>query len=469
MERFRTWTLRIAGGAAMTLAALAGPARAENLADALVGAYTTSGLLQQNRALLRAADEDVAIAVSALRPIIGYSASLQRNINESLGRLGALRSSSSSATLSITAEILLFDNNATQLGIQATKEAVLATRQALISVEQSVLQRAVIAYMSVLREREFVELRRSNVRLITQELRAAQDRFEVGEVTRTDVALAEARLAEARSNLATAEGNLVNAREEYLVATGSLPGRLNPPPPAPARPGSVKAAQAVALRVHPDIAEARHQVAAAELVVLQAEAQFGPTVRLRGGYSRSETFGSTAYDDGLSASIVLNQNIYQGGARTAQLRRSMAQRDARRANLLTVAENVAQAVVQAYVRLEVAQATIQATDRRIQAAQVAFNGVREEATLGARTTLDVLDAEQELLDARTARIAAQADIAIASYQLLQAQGLLTAERLGLGVQVYDPAAYYNLVKDAPAFVSKRGQQLDKVLRRLNKD
>ena len=147
----------------------------------------------------------------------------------------------------------------------------------------------------------------------------------------------------------------------------------------------------------------------------------------------------------------------------------MAQRDAARSALLNVQEAIAQAAAAALVRFEVAQATIEANDRRIAAAQVAFNGVREEASLGARTTLDVLDAEQELLDAQAARIAAQSELYVAAYQILAAQGLLTASNLKLPVQIYDAEAYFNQVKTAPAFRSQQGQQLDRVLRKIAKD
>ena len=241
-------------------AGLATSAAADNLAEALVGAYTSSGLLQQNRALLRAADEDVASAISSLRPIVSWSNTITHSFGESRSLAGFNSNSSTSVNLALSAELLVFDNGNSKLGIQAAKETVLATRAGLLAIEQQILLRAVDAYMSVIREGEFVALRRNNMRLIAQELRAAQDRFEVGEVTRTDVALAEARLAEARSELATAEGNLINAQEEYLNAVGKRPGRLSPPPKLPKRPGSLDTAKARAVRGHPQIIQAQHQM-----------------------------------------------------------------------------------------------------------------------------------------------------------------------------------------------------------------
>lgn len=461
----RAWLL----AGAMSLAAPA-VTWAENLADALVGAYEYSRILEQNRALLRAADEDVAIALSALRPVLDFAISVTRDVTETTsGGVTLTDRAVSSSTAALTASMLLYDNGESRLNKQAAQELVLATRAALLSAEQQILLRAVRAYMSVISAIEFVDVSENNVRLLTEELRAAEDRFEVGEVTRTDVALSEAALAEARSNLADAQGDLVNARQEYLTVVGREPGNLAPPPPLPARPASIDAAKSVAVRRHPDVQQAQFDVAAAELNVMAAEASLGPTVRLTGNLSVSESRNEILDSDSSSLSLDYTQRIYQGGGLAARIRQLMAQRDSSRANLLQVQDNIAQNAANALVRFRVAQATLQATDRRISAADVAFQGVREEATLGARTTLDVLDAEQSLLDARVARIVAQAELYNAAYEILASQGALTAENLRLGVTIYDPAAYYNQVKDGPAYYSEQGRQLDRVLRALGKN
>ena len=194
----------------------------------------------------------------------------------------------------------------------------------------------------------------------------------------------------------------------------------------------------------------------------------GPTASVQADVGVSESIDTSnyAYDGGVSLS--LRQPIYQGGALAASLRRSMAARDSSRSNLLNVQRDVIQDVNDAFVRLEVARASLVATEERVRAAQVAFDGIREEATLGARTTLDVLTAEQELLNAQTARLSDLAERSIASYELLATQGLLTAERLGLAVQIYDPTIYYNLVKNAPSKLSKQSKELDRVLKALGK-
>ncbi|MHA6263742.1 TolC family outer membrane protein [Arenibacterium sp. CAU 1754] len=456
--------------AAVSFAALAPQAgKAENLADALVGAYNTSGLLEQNRALLRAADEDVAIAVARLRPVLDFILSARHVFRESGNAyFDNATTNTNPLTAQLIAEWLFYDGGARGFGVEASKETVLATRQSLVSIEQTILFRAVSAYLQVILQSENVTLRLNNLRVLNEELRAAQDRFDVGEVTRTDVALAQSRVAAARSELATARGEVVKAQAEYANAVGRKPGTLAGQPKMPKPPASIDAAVAVAVRSHPDILAAQHQVSAAELTIQQRRHEMGPTASLRAEVGATEDFGASTRSGDATLSLNLSKRLYQGGARPAQVRLATARRDSARANLLTVQRNVIQDVNDAYVRLQVAQASLTATAERIRAAQVAFDGIREEATLGARTTLDVLSAEQELLNALTAQISARSEQSLSAYLLLQAQGLLTAERLGLDVQIYDPALYYNLSKSAPANRSKQSRELDRVLKALGK-
>ena len=476
-------------------AALAAPgaAAAETLTDALIGAYQTSGLLQQNRALLRAADEDVAIAVAALYPVLNYAATAnytvtradtpgESQINPVSGLpivdpvtgapilIGGGRRSTSelTGTLGLTAQITLLDGGRNRLSIDAAKEAVLATRATLRDVEQDVLLRAVVAFFSVLRDEEFVSLRQNNVRLISEELRAAQDRFEVGEITRTDVSLAEARLAEARSFLASAEGDVTVSREEYLAVVGRYPGDLVEPT-SPMQPAAtVEAARAVAVRRHPSILESQRNVTVSEINIRRAYAERRPALTLEGQLSGSvaEGGGGVTRSDGLT--LQYGGPIYQGGRLDALYRQAVAQAEASRAVLLVTVEQVRQDVATAFMNLSVAQATLESNRQQVSAQQVAFEGTREEATLGARTTLDVLDAEQDLLDARTNVVAATTNQFVAAYQLLASMGLLTVEELGLGIVEYDPEAYYEAVREAPV-VSPRGRRLDAVLKRLGQN
>nr|WP_241188227.1 TolC family outer membrane protein [Pseudohalocynthiibacter aestuariivivens] len=445
-------------------------AQADTLADALVGAYNHSGLLDQNRALLRAADEDVAATVAGLRPIINWSTDITRSFSRTptVPGPGNTNSAATNANAGITAELLLYDFGRTPLQISVAKETVLATRQTLIGIEQQVLLRAVRAYMNVQRNTRFVALRQSNVRVISQSLRAARDRFEVGEVTRTDVAQAEARLSSAESGLAAAQGDLLQAIEEYIAAVGHKPGRLTQPPRLPTITRSVDSAKTVAVRYHPDVLKVQHDVAAAELSILVADAAMKPRVTLNGSLGVREELGGSSFSRQGSFGIQAAGPIYQGGGLSAARRRAMAIRDAQRGLLHITSHAVRQNVGNAYAILRAAQAVATSSNDEVRAAQVAFNGVREEAKLGARTTLDVLNAEQELLNAKANQISAQADVYIAAYSVLSSMGQLTAKDLNLAVQTYDPSAYYNLVKTAPVPSSKQGKQLDRVLRSLGK-
>ncbi len=431
--------------------------RAETLADALVSAYRNSGLIEQNRALLRAADEDVATAVSALRPMLSYSASA--TYSEPARQPGTDRLS---ASIGLQGKLLLYDGGASRHAIAAARETVLATRAGLLDIEQQVLLRAVTAYMNMRRDSEIVALRQNNVRVISEQLRAAQDRFDVGEVTRTDVALARSRLAQARAGLAAAKGALAASREEYKAAIGHYPKTLAPPRGLPGTARSLEEARGIALSAHPQVKKVQHEVAAAELNVKRAASRMKPQLK-----ATAQVAVDKDGNDSSSIGLTFGGPIYQGGQLSALYRKALAQRDAARAGLHLVGLNVAQGVGNAWSQLEVARAQITASDQQIRAAQVAFRGVKEEATLGARTTLDVLDAEQELLDARASRVSAVTSQYIAAYQLLSAMGLLTADHLKLGVPTYDPAAYYNAVQGAPA-TGARGKRLDAVMKALGK-
>ncbi len=457
----------IAGSMAMAYLVPAA-SRAENLADAMIGAYKSSGLLEQNRALLRAADEDLAATAAALRPVIDWTVSITRSFSERDVGLGPTRGFSTDLFAGLVLNQMIYDGGAARLARQAAQETVLATRQSLLSAEQQILLRAVRAYLNVILTSETVRLRENNLRVLREELRAAQDRFEVGEVTRTDVALAESRVANARSGLAQARGNLDNARAEYVNAVGRAPGRLAGQPRLPKVVEAEQRAVAIAMKTHPDILAAQHQVAAAEIMVQRAAKAYGPRINLRAQVGLGENLGNSNYSRTADITLGLQQRIYQGGALAAQHRRAIAARDAARAGLLMAQRNVRQGVSDALVLLRAARASLVAAREQVRAAQIAFDGLREEAKLGARTTLDVLTAEQNLLDAQTLLIQARASQSLAVYQLLAAQGLLTAERLGLAVKIYDPAAYYDMVKDAPARFSKRGKALDRVMESLGR-
>ncbi len=460
----------LAAVAAAALLALGGQAaRAESLADTMVAAYRHSALIEQNRAVLRAADEDVAAAIAALRPVVQWTAN--HTVSRAEGLLGYTTARSTS--LQIGAQMTLYDWGRSQLAIDSAKEQVLATRQGLVAVEQDILLAAAVAFFDIKQATERVALQQNSVEVLTRERQAAQDRFDVGEITVTDVALADAQLAQTQAALAAAQGDLEVAREAYLAATGRFPERLDAPPPLPRLPASVDEARAIGQRNHPLIAQAQRQAAAAELGVAAAAAERNPTLtgNIGAGITRSpQTQLGGEYDtrDSASVGLELNQTIYSGGRLSAAHRRAMAVRDQARAILLNVSRQISQQVGESWANITVARAQIGAIDEQISAAQQAYNGIREEASLGARTTLDVLDAEQSLLEARADRITAEANLQLAHYQLLAAMGRLTVEHLNLGIPTYDPSQYYNAVRDAP-YTSKQGESLDRVLRALGRD
>jgi len=437
-----------------------GAAQAETLTDAFILAYQNSNLLEQNRALLRAADEDVVIERSALLPVIKF---VSQSAFQSPARTTAgLKVDNWNTTHQLSMSLTLFDNGQTRYAMDAAKETVLGLRSALLQLEQQVLLNTVTSYMEVIRAAQAVSLGQSNVRVITQELRAARDRFEVGEVTRTDVAIAEARLAAARGNFASAVGDLEIARETYMAVVGRAPGNLRWPSAPPMVAKTEHAAKALAERNHPSIDEAQHGVNAAEANIRRSKAGMGPSVTSSAAVNLDDSFESS-----FQGALQLNVPIYQGGRLRALARQAAARRDSARAALLQSVVNVRRDVGTAWARLQVAAATTEASRRQVSASQVAYNGVREEAKLGSRTTLDVLNAEQELLDARTSLITAEVQQYVSVYTLLSAMGLLTSEHLKLGIVTYDPVEYYNY-SSTQAPISMRGTKLDKVLKSLGK-
>ena len=453
--------------AAALAAMLPASAMAESLADTMVAAYRYAALLDQNRAVLRAADEDVASAVASLRPVIDWTLRHQYANTDGIDV--------SNQTLALQAQLTLYDWGRGQLAVDIAKELVLGTRARLVSVEQDVLLRAVDAYLNVRSARQRVDLQQNSLRLLTEELRAANDRFSVGEITVTDVSLAQAQQAESRAQLATAEGDLEVAIEAFRAATGRAPGDLSAPPDLPNLPKTVSAAQAIGQRTHPAIQEAQRSVAASELQVAAAAAERRPVLGASVGIEAQRiderlAFGGTGDKEivpGATASLQLSQTIYSGGRLSSGHRKAMAGRDSQRASLLQTSRQVTEAVAVSYANIGVARAQLVAIREQIEAAKQAYEGVREEATLGARTTLDVLDAEQSLLEAYVNRITAEANLQLAHYQLLSAMGLLTVENLKLGIPTYDPSAYYNAVHDAP-YTSTQGRNLERVLRAIGK-
>jgi len=469
--------IRLVLGIAMVAAALAafvpGRSQAESLADVLVAAYRNSNLLDQNRALLRATDEDLVQAHARLLPVIRFITGAQANARRIETRtpgFGVITSSTSSQQLnfSLAVEVPLVDFGRGQLGLQFAREQVLSARAGLVAVEQGVLLRAVQTYLNVISARDTVTLRRSNVDLIQQELRAARERFELGDSTRTDVAIAEARLAAAQSALSAAEGNFAVSREDFNLAVGRYPNALAAAPRLPRLPGSLEAALDAGRRNHPAIMQAQHQVSAADLLVETARLQRMGTVTgsLSAGAVRNP--GTTSSD--ITGSVTWAVPLYSGGGIVSGERQAIARQDAQRAILHQTVAQVHQAVAENWAQLAVARAQLSASDTQISAARTAYEAVRAEAEFGSRTTLDVLNAEQELLDAQSNRIFASASVQLASYALLESTGQLTVEALNLGIPTYDVGAYSSGFQPARRVEpSVQGQRLDRIMSRAPRE
>lgn len=450
-------------GAVLALG-LALPAGAESLADALVAAYRNSNLLEQNRALLRAADEDVQQAISALYPVVTFAATALRHTESTPDY---------ALSFGITASIPLVDFGRGRRSIDLAREAVLSTRSALVVIEQNVLLGAVSSYMGLYSKLQALQLQRSNVGVISESLRAARERFELGDSTRTDVALAEARLAAARSALAAAEGDVAIYREQYNLAVGQYPTELMAPPHLPHLPATLAEAQDIARRNHPAIMQAQHEVAAADIATEIAGLQHLGTVTgsltASTGIAQIDPAPSVTTGD-VSASVTYSVPLFTAGRLASVERQGAARGQAQRANLHQTVAIVQQSVAASWAQLQIARATLSAGDLQIQAAQSAYDAVRAEADLGSRTTLDVLDAEQELLDARSSRIVAAANVQLAAYSLLSSMGQMTVRALNLGIPTYDVEAYGATLRHEPPreTVSEQGQRLDRIMSRFRR-
>ena len=431
---------------------------AETLPDALVAAYRNSKLLESSRALLRSRDESVALAVAASRPTLTANTGLSGTVRRgpSAGKGTRATSHSLLANLQLATELLIFDGGDSKLAVAAEKEGVMAMRQSLVETEQQVLLAAANAYHGVLEQQELVTLEQNGLRLIETQLTAARRRFEFGAVTRTDVSLVEAGVAAAKSRVYLQQGQLEIARQNYLLATGKLPGDLEATPPLPELPASLDEAQRIAAQHHPAIMKGKHNVAAARLNVRRAEQIPIPRVYFGGtlGTNRNLTNISQTTDS-LTLSVSARMPLYQGGTLGALTRQAIANAEKASLDLQYQAQVVAQRVAIAWARLEIATASISARHQQVLSAELAHQGVTQEARLGERTTLDQLDAEQKMLEARTNLVAAINSRDMAAYAVLEAAGLMTVKHLGLGIPVYNPEENFNKVQHAPALASRR--------------
>ncbi|WP_414474199.1 TolC family outer membrane protein [Microvirga sp. M2] len=436
--------------------AVAGNVSAETLESALAKSYGNNPNLNAQRASVRATDENVAQAKSGYRPSITGTADIARSYSKYDSRTPPTIFGGGEQTTILTPrgfglEInqTVFDGFRTDNSVRRAESGVLAAREDLTTTEQSTLVNAATAYMDVLRDTAILDLQRNNVEVIDEQLRQTRDRFNVGEVTRTDVAQAESRLAAARSQEAQAEANLRASIARYRQFVGVEPRQLAPGRPLDKlTPSSLDRALKIAFGEHPAIKAAQHQVDAAELQVKIAQGALAPQLGVTASVSqRYDT--RIGNDEALiaSAGARLTVPIYEGGQAYSATRQAKEQAGQAQLQADWVRDQIRAAVVSNWGALEAARAQIQAAQAQIDAAETALSGVREEARVGQRTTLDVLNAQQELLTARVNLIQAQRDRVVASYQLVSAMGRLNSRALGLAVNHYSPKIHYDQVKD----------------------
>lgn len=450
--------------AALMLTAL--PAAATTLADALVTAYQTNPQILAQQALVRATDEGVIAARSALLPTLTQTLQASRSVNfiPPSTRQDGVSTWSHNTTLTLQ----LFDGGADRLSVESARMTVLAARQALLEIEQAVLLSTVSAYMNVRRDQQFVRLAQNNVRVLREQVRAAKDRFEVGEVTRTDVSQAEARLAAALSQLESNRGNLAVSENAYTAVVGIPPRNLRNPPAAPKLPSTVEKAEAVAIQKHPRVMQAQFNAKAAELTAQATLKNRAPQIDGQVGYTFGSRFGTdNLTTDQITATITGTLNIYQGGRLDSNRRRDIALYQQALSNVQQSGYLTRQGLRDAWAGWRTASASIQSNREQVRAAQVAFEGVTEEAKLGARTTLDALDAEQELLSARSQLVDAIRDQYVAQYRVLSEMGLMTAQHLNLGVPIYNPDVNARAVtrKQLGTIGEKRNKLFEKLKKR----
>jgi outer membrane protein len=445
-------------GAMAVCAALAMPAQAETLESALIQAYQNNPTLNSQRALVRATDENVPQALSGYRPKVTATASIGELYQDTTARTGGtlttLTGPLTPTTYGITATQTLFNGFQTGNRTRQAESQVLAARETLRVTEQTVLLNAATAYMNLLRDTAILDLQRRNVEVLQEQLRQTRDRFNVGEVTRTDVAQSESRLAAGRSSVLLAEANYKTSAAVYRQVIGRDPHNLTAATPVDrVSPSTQVAAVGAGNSQHPTVVSAQYNVDVALSQVKVAEGALYPTVSVQGSVQKADNSTLTAVDS-FNASVIgqLSVPLYQGGAEYSAIRQAKETLGQRRIDLDTARDQIRQGVVQSWGQLEAAKANIEATQAQVQATEIALNGVREEARVGQRTTLDVLNAQQELVNARVSLVSAQRDRVVASYALLAAVGRLSPQTLGLRVPVYDAQVHYHQVRDAWAGV-----------------
>ncbi|HUD30526.1 MAG TPA: TolC family outer membrane protein [Novosphingobium sp.] len=443
----------LAGGC-LILTAAGAPARADTLRDALVAAYETNPTLEAARAQQRANDENVPIARAAGLP----SASTQGTFTEYLKQSeNSFNAPSRVFTAGADLGVPIYSGGAVKNRIKAAKIRVEAGQADLRGSESGLFSQVVAAYMDVIRTEAIVGLNRKNVSVLQTNLQATGDRFEIGDVTRTDVAQSQSRLAVAQSDLLTAESNLASARETYIRLIGTVPGTLEAPPPLPNLPASADEAATIALDSNPDLIGARERARAADKDIDVAGAGRLPTVRLFGQGSYNNYFNTLArgvpssgvsqHDSAAQAGAQISIPIFQGGLPAAQRRQAQANASAALEQEIAAERDVIAQVRSAYTSWIASNDLIRSSQVAVDAAALSLEGVRAENSVGNRTILDILDAERELLNAQVTLVTARRNAYVAGFTVLAAMGRAEARDLNLeGGTLYDPEVNYERVR-----------------------
>jgi outer membrane protein len=437
---------------------------AQTLPASLVHAYQNNPQLNAQRAQVRSTDESVPQALSGYRPRISVTAGASQNYTSTdsrptntvdhrtivAGIPNTLSGDFTPYTVGATGTQTLFNGFQTGNRTRLAEGQVSSAREGLRVLEQTVLLSAATTYMDLLRDTAIADVQRSNVKVLEETLQQTRDRFNVGEVTRTDVAQSEAQLAAGQFQLLNADANLNTTRANFRRVIGLEPGKLTPAAPVDRlAPPTLAAAYQVGLDVNPNVTAAMYGIDVANLQVKINEGALFPTVTLNG--SAAQTWhGSLTQVEQFSWSVGTSVTIpiYQGGGEYALIRQSKESLTQQRLNLELVRDQVRQAIAQAWGEVLATKAQIESAQAQVRASETALNGVREEARVGQRTTLDVLNAQQTLVNARVQLVTAQRERVVKSYNLLAAIGVLSPVTLALATPVYDPRIHYHQIRDS---------------------
>ncbi|MBR0753741.1 TolC family outer membrane protein [Bradyrhizobium jicamae] len=426
------------------------PVLADTIDAALVRAYQNNPQLNAQRAFVRAQDEGVPQALSGYRPKVNIQASggaLYQDVTSSGIRVNG---NLVPASVGITATQTLYNGQVTANRVRGAESTTSGAREGLRNIEQNVLFTAASTYMDYLRDSAIVEVQRSNTRVLEQTLKQTQDRFNVGEVTRTDVAQSEAQLAAGRTQQLTAESNLTTTRSKFRQVIGNEPQNLAPGSPVDRfLPATLAAAVELGLTQNPQVTAAMFGVDVNFLTVKINEGALFPTVGLQvSAQQANDQQLSVQKNFTASALVQVNVPVYNGGAEYSLIRQSKESLAQQRLVLEQTRDQARANVVTAWGQLVAGKAQVASAQAQVTASEIALNGVREEAKAGQRTTLDVLNAQQALVNARNALVTAQHDRVVASYSVLQAVGRLSPQVLNLATTTYDPSVHYHQVRDS---------------------